>query len=247
VVFGVVGIVGAGIYAIIGEAAAVGGNMLWLSFLVAAAVALLTALTSAELVSRFPDAGGSYEYVKQGLGDKPAEVLSVVMLFTGVVAAGAIAISFSSYLSRLLDVPTVFTTIGVIGAMGVVNAVGAAQASWFNTLATVITLAGLGAVVVVAIPDIGSVDLFDPGDAGVLQLGIGSALIFFSFIGFEDLVKLAEGTEESERVMPKGLLISSAMVLVVYLLVAVAAVPSLRWPSPLRFSERSEIFGWSHP
>lgn len=227
VMFGVGAVVGAGIYAIIGEAAGYGGNLLWVSFLVAAVVAFLTALTYAELVSRFPDAGGSFEYVRQAFGIKVAGVASIAMLFTGVVAAGAIAISFSQYLSRLLDVPTIYTTIGVIVAMGLVNGLGAAESSWFNTLATVVTLVGLGAVVVVAIPDFGTVDLFTAGDADLLALGVGGALIFFSFIGFEDLVKLAEETKDPTTTLPRGILISAGIVLVVYLLVAVAAVSAL--------------------
>ncbi len=227
VLFGVGGIVGAGIYAIIGEAAAYGGTLLWLSFLLAATVAFLTAASYAELVSRYPDAGGSFEYVKQAFGLRIATFSSIFMLFTGVVAAGAIAISFSDYLARLLDVPTVFTTIGVIALMGLVNAAGAAQASWFNILATGVTLAGLAAVVVVAAPDIGSVSLVDGGDTDLLGLGIGSALIFFSFIGFEDLVKMAEETQEPRTTMPRGILISAGIVLAIYLVVAIAAVSAL--------------------
>jgi basic amino acid/polyamine antiporter, APA family len=227
VLFGVGGIVGAGIYAIIGEAAGYGGTLLWVSFLMAALVAFLTAGSYAELVSRFPDAGGSFEYVKQAFGIRWAAVASVAMLFTGIVAAGAIAISFSSYLSRLLDVGTVWTTIAVIAAMGALNALGAAQASWFNAAATVVTLAGLAAVVVVALPDIRSTDLLDAADTTPLSLGIGGALIFFSFIGFEDLVKLAEETRDPRRTLPRGMLIAAAIVLVVYLAVAIAAVSAL--------------------
>jgi APA family basic amino acid/polyamine antiporter len=236
VLFGVGGIVGAGIYAIIGEAAGYGGNLLWVSFLIAAAVAFLTAATYAEMVSRFPDAGGSFEYVRQAFGLRVATVSSLAMLFTGVVAAGAIAISFSSYLSRLLDVPMILTTIAVVVLMGLVNVAGAAEASWFNTLATVVTLAGLAAVVVVSFGDIGSVDLLSAEDTGLLALGLGSALIFFSFIGFEDLVKLAEETEDARSTLPKGIMISAVIVLVVYLFVAVAAASALG-PDELANSE----------
>ncbi len=225
--FGIGGIVGAGIYAIIGEAAAFGGNLLWVSFLVAALVALCTAGTYAELVSRHPDAGGSFEYVKQAFGLRAATVASVFMLFTGVVAAGAIAISFSDYVSRLVDVPTLFVTFGVIATMGAVNAVGAAQASWFNTVATIVTLLGLAAVVVVAVDDLGSVDPFDASGTDLIGILTGGALIFFSFIGFEDLVKLAEETRDPERTMPKGLLLSGVAVMVIYLLVAFAALATL--------------------
>ena len=95
IMFGVGGIVGAGIYAIIGEAAGLAGNMLWLSFAIAATVALLTGMAYAEFVSRFPDAGGSFEYVTRAFDQKTALWLSGVMLFTGIVAPAAIAIRFA--------------------------------------------------------------------------------------------------------------------------------------------------------
>lgn len=236
VLFGVGGIVGAGIYAIIGEAAAYGGSLLWVSFLIAAGVAFLTAMTYAELVSRYPDAGGSFEYVRQAFGIKVAAVSSIAMLFTGIVAAGAIGIAFSSYLSRLLDLPTVVTTVAVIVLMGVVSGIGAGEASWFNTFATTVTLLGLAAVVVVSVGDVGSVDLMAADGVDLVSLGVVGALIFFSFIGFEDLVKLAEETREPRTNLPRGILISAGVVIVVYQLVAVAAVSVL---GPDRLAESS--------
>lgn len=222
--FGIGGIVGAGIYAIVGEAAGISGNLLWASFLVAAVVALLTATTYAEFVSRYPDAGGSFEYVKQGFGQTTALWFSIMMLFTGVVAAAAIAISFSEYLGRLLDIPLWLTTVGIIIVMGLINAIGVQQASWFNTLATVVTLAGLAAVVYFAIPEWGTVPLLSAPGVGWAGVASGGALIFFSFIGYEDLVKMAEETREPRKTMPRGILISGVVVLLIYLLIAVSAV-----------------------
>ncbi|THH41576.1 APC family permease [Neolewinella litorea] len=222
--FGIGGIVGAGIYAIVGEAAGISGHLLWASFLVAAVVALLTATTYAEFVSRFPDAGGSFEYVKQGFGRTTALWFSIMMLFTGVVAAAAIAISFGQYLGRLLEVPLWVTTAGVIILMGLINAVGVQQASWFNTLATVVTLAGLAAVVFFAVPEWGSVPLLSSEGVGWTGIASGGALIFFSFIGYEDLVKMAEETRDPRKTMPRGILISGVVVLLIYLLIAVSAV-----------------------
>ena len=223
--FGIGGIVGAGIYAIIGEAAGVGGNMLWLSFVIAAIVALLTGLTYAEFVSRFPDAGGSFEYVKRGLGETTALAFSIIMLLTGLVSAATIGISFSGYLSQLLEVPQWITTIGIIALMGLVNAVGAQEASWFNLLATAVTLFGLGAVIYFSAEDWGSTPLWSSAEerdyTGILA---GSALIFFSYIGFEDLVKMAEETKNPEYVMPRGILISGVVVLVLYVAIAISAV-----------------------
>ncbi|MEM9887037.1 MAG: amino acid permease [Bacteroidota bacterium] len=229
IMFGIGGIVGAGIYAIIGEAGGLAGNMLWLSFAIAAVVALLTGLTYAEFVSLFPDSGGSFEYVKQGFGQKIALILSVFMLFTGIVAAAAIAISFSDYLTRLLDVPNWTSTLGILILMSLLNIVGIQQASWFNTLATIVTLAGLAAVVIFAIPAWGSTPLLESPPKGTTGILSGTALIFFSFVGFEDLVKMAEETKEPEKNMPRGILISGVAVLLIYILIAVSAVSILDW------------------
>lgn len=227
--FGIGSMVGAGIYAIIGEAAALGGNMLWLSFVISALVALLTGLSYAEFVSRFPDSGGSFEYIKQSLGFKSALVMSVLMMFTGVVAAAAIAISFASYLSRLLDFPSWLMVIGIVSLMALFNILGAKYSSYFNSLATVVTLIGLTVVIIVCLPDVGRVDLTLLNDNGWNGIFAGSALIFFSYVGFEDLVKMAEETKNPKKVMPKGLLLSGVAVLGVYFLVAISAVSVLSW------------------
>lgn len=227
--FGIGGMVGAGIYAIIGEAAALGGNMLWLSFLIAASVALLTGLSYAEFVSRFPDSGGSFEYVKQSLGNKPALLMAVFMMFTGVVAAAAIAISFASYLTRIWEFPSWIIVIGIVGLMALFNIFGTKYSSYYNSMATIITLIGLAAVIVVCIPEIGSADLSQLNDFGWNGVVAGSALVFFSYVGFEDLVKMAEETKNPESVMPKGVLLSGLAVLVIYILIAISAVSVLNW------------------
>lgn len=227
--FGIGGIVGAGIYAIIGEAAALGGNMLWLSFVIAAGVAMLTGLSYAEFVSRFPDSGGSFEYIKQSLGEKAALFLSIFMIFTGIVAAAAIAISFASYLSRLVDLPSWIIVIAVVALMAMFNIFGAKYSSYYNAFATIVTLGGLGVVIAVCLPEFAEADLTRFNEQGWNGILAGSALIFFSYMGFEDVVKMAEETKNPEKVMPRGILISGGVVLVVYVLIAISAVSVMDW------------------
>ena len=229
--FGVGGIVGAGIYAIIGQAAGLSGNMLWLSFIIAAVVALLTGLSYAEFVSRFPDSGGSFEYIKQGLGPKPAFFMSIFMAFTGIVAAAAIAISFADYLSRLINLPSWIIVIAIIALMAFFNIAGAKYSSYYNAFATIVTLAGLAVVIGVCIPELGTTDLTELSDRGWNGILAGGALIFFSYIGFEDLVKMAEETKNPRKNMPKGVLLSGLAVLVIYVLIAISAVSVLDWQS----------------
>ena len=226
---GIGSMVGAGIYAIIGEAAALGGNMLWVSFIIAAGVALLTGLSYAEFVSRFPDSGGSFEYIKQSLGYKAALVMSVLMMFTGVVAAAAIAISFASYFTRLWAAPSWIIVIAIIGLMALFNIFGAKHSSYYNSLATIITLMGLAVVIIISIPEIGQVNLTTLNAGGWNGIMAGSALIFFSYIGFEDLVKMAEETKNPEKNMPRAVLLSGVAVLIIYVLIAISAVSVLDW------------------
>ncbi|MEG9326707.1 APC family permease [Salinimicrobium catena] len=227
--FGVGGIVGAGIYAIIGQAAGLSGNMLWLSFVVAATVALLTGLSYAEFVSRFPDSGGSFEYIKQGLGPKTALFMSIFMAFTGIVAAAAISISFADYLSRLVNFPSWIIIIAIIVFMAFFNIIGAKYSSYYNSFATVVTLLGLAAVIVVSVPDWGSVSLVKLNEKSWTGVLAGGALIFFSYIGFEDLVKMAEETKKPKKNMPKAILLSGIIVLIIYVLIAISAVSVMGW------------------
>ncbi|HEY9185417.1 MAG TPA: APC family permease [Salegentibacter sp.] len=227
--FGVGGVVGAGIYAIIGQAADLGGNMLWLSFVIAALVALLTGLSYAEFVSRFPDAGGSFEYIKQGLGHKTALFMSIFMSFTGVVAAGAIAISFAEYLGRLLDLPASISVIGIILLMAFFNIIGSKYSSYYNSFATIVTLLGLALVIGVSLPDFGSKNLLETPEKGWIGIIAGGALIFFSYVGFEDLVKMAEETKSPKKNMPLAVIISGLSVLVIYVLIAISAVSVMDW------------------
>ncbi|MBD3626512.1 APC family permease [Cyclobacterium sp.] len=225
--FGVGGIVGAGIYAIIGQAAGLAGNALWISFAIAAAVALLTGLSYAEFVSRFPDAGGSFEYIKQGLGKRTAMVLSIAMTFTGIVAPAAIAISFAEYLGRLVEVPKWIAIVAIIIAMGLFNIFGTKISSHYNTIATAITIAGLGIVIAFCIPEWGSIDLMNMEGTSMTGILSGSALIFFSYVGFEDLVKMAEETKDAKKNLPRGVLLSGIIVLILYVLIAISAISVL--------------------
>lgn len=162
---------------------------------------------------------------------KTAHIMSVFMAFTGIVAAAAIAISFADYLSRLVDLPSWLMVIGIIALMAFFNIIGAKYSSYYNSVATVITIAGLAVVIVVSLPDFGTTNLLELSDRGWNGILAGGALIFFSYIGFEDLVKMAEETKDPEKNMPRGVLLSGLAVLVIYVLIAISAVSVLNWES----------------
>lgn len=217
-------ILGAGIYAIIGEAAGMAGNMLWLGFFTAGFVALLSALSYAEFVSRFPDAGGSFEYIKQAFGNTTALVFGTGTVFTGIIASAAIAISFADYLGQLWDISDSLAIIGIVIILGGVNVIGIKHSSVTNIVATIVTVLGLLFVVVLGIPEWGSVDYLEMPSDGINGILSAGALTFFAYVGFEDVVKTSEETKDPKKTVSKGIVMAGLMVIVIYILVAVSTV-----------------------
>jgi APA family basic amino acid/polyamine antiporter len=111
---GVGTILGAGIYALIWQAASSSGNALWLSFLIASIVASFTALSYAELSSMFPRSGAEYEYVKNAMGEKIAFVIGWLIIFSGILSAAAVAVGFANYLGVLLNVSQLYASIALV-------------------------------------------------------------------------------------------------------------------------------------
>jgi APA family basic amino acid/polyamine antiporter len=224
-VFFAVGVIlGAGIYAILGEAAAFAGGMLWVSFLIASVAAMLTAFAYAELVAMFPKAGGEYVYAQQAVSEKLAVVLGGLITISGVVSGATIAVGFAGYFVQLVSAPMFAASAGIVALALAINAAGIRHSSVTNILFTLIELGGLVFVVVAAAPTIGTVSLLELPPEGLQGICTGAALTFFAYVGFEDTVKLAEEVKDPERTIPRALLISTVIVGVVYLVIATVAV-----------------------
>lgn len=220
-------ILGAGIYTIIGQAAGSGGNMLWLSFLIAAITALMTAFSYAELVGLFPKAGGEFVYVKNAMGNNIALVVGILVTFCGIGGGATIAIGFAGYLSQLLPLPPTLSALAIIGLIFWINVAGIRQSSAVNILFTLAEIGGLLFVVFAAWPKIGTAAYLELPPEGLKGLLVAAALSFFAFTGFEDAVKLAEETRQPEKTIPRALFTASGIVIVLYLVVVVAAISAV--------------------
>lgn len=227
--FGVGSILGAGIYTLIGKVAGLSGNFIWLSFLIASFAAMCTAFSYAELSAAFPKAGGEYVYAKKAFGQKTGTFLGVVISLNGIVSGATVAVGFAGYLSGLLPVGTLVGSLGIIALLFIVNAAGIRQSSVINIIFTIVEAGGLIFVIVAAFSSIGKVDYFELPSGGYNAVLAGSALAFFAYIGFEDIVKLAEETKNPEKNIPRALFISSIIVIVLYSIVAICAVSALSY------------------
>jgi APA family basic amino acid/polyamine antiporter len=221
-------ILGAGIYALIGEAALTAGNALWLAFLLSATIAAFTGLSYAELSSMFPLSSAEYEYTSRSFGDVLAFVVGILVILSGIIGAATVALGFAGYFQGFIDLPLVLVAALVLVLISTIIFAGIRQSAAFVITFTLIEAAGLVGIIAIGLPYLGTVDYFEApaGIGGVLS---AAALLFFAYQGFEEVVKLSEETVNPESTIPKSLLIALGATIILYMLVAVAAVSVAGW------------------
>lgn len=232
---GVAIIVGAGVYVIIGEAAGEAGAAVWLSFLVAGALSGLTALSYAELASMFPRAGAAFEYTSRAFPPVVAFLAGWSMAVALVIAVAAVALGFGQYFGEFVDVDARLPAAALVLASIASTAAGVKESVRLGVALSVVEVGGLVFIAVVGAPSIGDVGLLEGATVGgVLS---GAALVFFAYIGFEEVTTLAEETRDPSKTIPRALLLALGISTVVYTLTAIAAV-SVIGPAELVAAER---------
>lgn len=229
VVYGVGLILGAGIYAILGEATGVTGGSIVISFLLAALIASLTGLSYAELASLFPKAEGDYIYVREAFDREiVSDVTALGRLFMGVISSAAVALAFSGYLSSFVDVPSIPIAVLLVVVMTGVNFWGIELSTKINILFTGIEVAGLVIIIWIAGGSWGNAEIFHApnGAFGVIHAGF---LIFFAYLGFGSIVNLSEETEDATVTIPRAILLSIGITTLLYVLVGLSAVALVDW------------------
>ncbi len=250
--YGIGIIIGAGIYAIIGAGAAAAGNAIWISFVIAAAVAALSGLSYAELSGRYPRAAAEYQYVEHAFHRRRISFLvGWIMVFAGIVSSAAVALGFGGYLFSLTGVPIVVCAVGLLGVLSIINFIGIGEASALNTVCSIIEVLGLVIIISIGLPLVGSAAVdysYSPeGMAGILT---AVSLVFFAYLGFENLANMGEEAKHPHKDLPRALLLSLAISTVLYVLTAVAAVAAVGWetlansPSPLSEVVRVSGIPW---
>jgi amino acid transporter len=233
-------ILGGGIYALVGVVAGKVGGAIWVPFLVALLLATLTAGSYAELVTKYPRAGGAALYAKKAFQHPlVAFLIAFAVMASGVTSASALARAFGgNYLADFVTVPVEVAALAFIAALAVVNFIGIVISVRLNVVLTLVELGGLALVVIVGVAALlngegepGRAVEFKEGTATALAVLAGTALAFYALIGFEDSVNIAEETIRPERSYPPALFAGLATAGAVYLavtLVASMVVPTER-------------------
>ena len=229
--YGVGLILGAGIYVLIGEAAGFAGDAVWIAFMLGSIVALFAGLSYAELSSTFPKAAAEYIFVKNAFKNNFfAFIIGWLTVITSMITAATVALGFGGYFSEFLNIPIVISAIILIGILSVVNFIGIKETSWTNTVFTIIEAAGLILVIIIGftISDPEPVNYFE-SPTGFTGIIIAFVLIFFAFIGFEDMANVAEEVRNPKKIIPRAIILSVMISGIIYVLVSLAVVRVINW------------------
>ena len=264
VFYGTGTMVGAGFYALVGKVAGSAGALLPLALLVASIVALFAVLTYGELVKRYPRAGGEAIYAQRAFRRRwLGGAVGWAVMLTGIVSAATLAHAFQNYLGVFISLPdwlvlSLFVlTLGLITAWGIEESVTFAVTITALEITGLLVVAGLLVYVGVDSPDAGlsAGELLPPDASGWWAVipGIlsGGFLAIYAFVGFEDMVNVAEEVEAPKNNLPKALLWALALTTALYLLVSIAAVLSVpldvlvESEAPLAEIVRAQGEGWA--
>jgi APA family basic amino acid/polyamine antiporter len=222
---GVAIIIGAGIYVLLGPATQEAGAQVWMSFLLSSALCALTAFSYMELSSMFPKAGSEHEFARQAFPRWVAATVGWSMAIALVVASATVSLGFARYMQEFVRIDSRWAAIAVIAFMSVVSTLGMERAVWVIVGLGLIEVGGLVWVYVVGFPYIGDVDLI--GQQNIGGVFNGAALVFFAFIGFDEVITLSEETRNSHKTVPRALFLSLAISTVLYVGVAIVATSVL--------------------
>jgi APA family basic amino acid/polyamine antiporter len=232
-------ILGTGIYALTGQVAAEVGGAAWLPFLIAFAVATVTAFSYLELVTKYPQAAGAALYVHKAFGIQFVSFLvCFIVMSSGVTSASAASRAFAVNLVAGfgLDLGSggvLLIALAFILLVMFVNFRGVTESVMLNVVLTLIELSGLLLVILISLwaiaggnADFSRVVAFEaPEDKGVLlAVSTATSLAFFAMVGFEDSVNMAEETKDPSRIFPRIMLTGLGITATVYVLVSICAV-----------------------
>jgi len=257
ILYGIGDMVGAGIYGTIGTIAGQLGNAVWISFLVAMVAALLTGLSYASLASRHPRAAGAAYVVHRAYG-RPfvSYLIGMAVAASGLTSMATASNAFALALKPSLPaaLPLAAIILLFLTALALINFIGIRESIWANAICTLVEVAGLVFVLIVGARFWGSVDYLETSTATAsIPPGLvlsGAVLAFFAFIGFEDMLNVAEEVKDPVRTMPRAMvaaLVTVALLYVAIAITAVSVVPFRELGDPTRGAPFVQITGRAAP
>jgi len=232
-IYGIGNVLGAGIYALIGEVVGITGNISWLAFLLASITGALTGLSYAELSSMYPKSAAEFVYTEEAFKIRRLSfILGWIIIFSGILSAATVSLAFGGYLSDLLGISlpiiTIMFAIFLVLGLSLVNFIGIKTSTRTNIIFTLIEASGLIIIIILGFFGQQEPNYFSlPSGSSFIVIFSAVALIFFAYIGFEDIANLAEEVKEPQKNVPKAIIYSIVITTIIYCFTAVAVIKIL--------------------
>jgi APA family basic amino acid/polyamine antiporter len=232
-------ILGTGIYALTGNVAKQVGGVVWLPFLVAFVVALLTAFSYLELVTKYPRAAGAALYTHRAFGIHFVTfIVAFAVMCSGITSASTASRAFAANFAHAFDLDIAkgigITIVGLLfmAAVAVINFRGVGESVKANVILTCVELTGLLIIIFIGMWAIGRgqgdvsrvLEFKTVGDSMFWPVIAATTLAFFAMVGFEDSVNMAEECKDPSRMFPKVMLTGLLITGVIYILVSISAI-----------------------
>ena len=242
---GIGSMVGAGIFALLGEAAVVAGSAVWLSFLLAGLVTALIAYNVVKLGVCYPSSGGLIEYLRQGFGNgRLLGIASWLGYFAAfVIVTAMVAVSFGSYATSLFvgddawsGWDNVFTSALVV-AMASINMIGAQFVARVASVMSVVLLAVFAVFVAVTLADLDLDLLAFSGYPPFSDIVASIALTFFAFLGFGVITFAVGDLRDPARQLPRAMFLALGVTTTTYVLIALGVFGTLTAEEAIQYGE----------
>ncbi|MEU3499782.1 amino acid permease [Streptomyces hundungensis] len=214
------------------QVASKSGGAVWVPLAVALGLALLTAASYAELATKYARAGGASYYATLAYGPFVGFFTGFCMLAAGIVSVAALARGFGgTYLTAFVNLPVALVAVLFLGALALLNARGISESTRANVVATVIETSGLLLIIGLGVwlvvrgdGDVGRLTQLGTAEHGPMAAALsGAVLAYYSFVGFETSVNVAEETRNPRRAYPRALFGALGTAGLIYAAVGAAA------------------------
>ena len=233
VAMGIGAMVGAGIFALLGQASLIAGSAVWLSFVAGGIIALLSGYSIGRLGARFPSSGGFVEYLVQGYGEGVfSGAISVLMYVTSLISVSLVARTFGAYAYELLPPGFAHLWVEVIAAgivliFMLINLNGAGSMARVENIVVFLKMLALAVFAIIGMAMMDPAKLSPADYPPVRSIFFSLAITFFAYEGFRIITNAAEDMKDPARTLPRAIMTAIALVMVLYVAVAFAVFGNL--------------------
>jgi amino acid transporter len=222
--------VGAGIFALIGEISGLAGDHAPLAFILAGTMAAMTAVSYARLARLHPVAAGEAAYASDGFGPLAGRLAGFGVVVTGIISSAVITLAFANYLRVIVPLPAPALALVVVTVLATIAWTGVRQSVGLAAFITILEVGMLAVLVAFGLPHLADGEALaratslPSGLAGWSPVLSAAIIAFFAFVGFEDIVNMAEETQAPEATLGPAIGLTLAITVVLYIALALVAM-----------------------